>query len=112
MTELCKAAAFVVTTFDGTTAGVGLLCVDCRYASVRWPGVDRIDRRLGTKTPAILDALLSEAGELLRTGPKAKVAPFMKLESTLTCPACGVVVVETMLAWRHALSAETDRLVL
>jgi len=39
--ELCKAAAFVLTTLDGTTAGVGLLCCDCRYASVLWPGDQR-----------------------------------------------------------------------
>jgi hypothetical protein len=48
MKELCKAAAFVLTTVDGTTTGLGLLCVDCRYASVRWSGAERIDRRFGT----------------------------------------------------------------
>jgi len=143
--ELCKAAAFVLTTRDRTTTGVGVLCVDCRYAGVFWPGAE-IDRRLGTptdwpaidrelkaglttatlspltacaqvlagstgatvqwvgwakrmevddpsQTPAMLDALLYEAGELLWAKPQAKKAP---LESRLTCPACGVVTVEMM----------------
>src|SRR5204863_482627 len=131
------------------TTGVGLLCVDCRYASVRWPGVGTIDRRFATpaewsaierelraglpstplspllacarvlsgktgasvqwvgwakrvevdvpsKAPALLDALLYEAGELLRARSKANEAPLVQLESNLTCPACGVVIEETM----------------
>ena len=46
--ELCKAAAFVLTKLDGITTGLGLLCLDCRYAAVRWPGAAAIDRRFGT----------------------------------------------------------------
>jgi len=59
--ELCKAAAFVLTKLDGTTIGLGLLCLDCRYAAVRWPGVEGIDRRFGTPTEwAVIERELTE----------------------------------------------------
>jgi len=47
--ELCKAAAFVLTNGNGTIVGLGLICFDCHYAGVRWPGAEGIDRRLGTQ---------------------------------------------------------------
>ena len=70
--ELCKSAAFVLTTRDGTRAGLGLICFDCRYACVRWSGTDHIERRVAT--PADWSTIKRELTAGL---PKAVLSPFM-----------------------------------
>jgi hypothetical protein len=42
------AVTFAVTNPNAETIGLAVLCVEARYASMRWRGVDRVDRRFAS----------------------------------------------------------------
>jgi hypothetical protein len=72
------ATLFVLTTLDtGRSPGAGLICLDARYASVAWRGVDRVDRRFAS--PAVWRSVEAELTPGFDAGPLEKTSGIWRL---------------------------------